>query len=185
MTIGSSTLNIRHSSCCLSRLAKSTSDKEKGHRDIQEGLDRLNRHLEKRDDKEGLQERSAKAETSNSYRTINCIGQVLANTHSAVLIQEELDYPMKEEVLSYKRKDVFILYVFKLLLAPNGLSQSKKYEHLKNIRNWEFHKGGWAHMDSNKYFLGAWGALEHTNMPLLPERKHLTWTSHGFEQSLV
>lgn len=85
--------------------------------------------MTRRDYKRGLQKQRPVT------ATINCIGQVLANTHSAVLIQEELDYPMKQEVLSYKRKDVFTLYVFKLLLAPNGLSQSKKYEHLKNIRN--------------------------------------------------
>lgn len=51
--------------------------------------------------------------------------------------------------------------------VPNGCSQSKKYQHSKNIRNWEFHKGRWAHKKSNKYFLWVWGTLECANMPLL------------------
>lgn len=53
------------------------------------------------------------------------------------------------------------------------LSVQKIYEHLKNIRNWEFHKGRWGHMKSNKYFLGVWGTLGCANLPLL--LKGSTW----------
>ena len=115
---------------CNSRITKSATEKATGlDRDLQEGRDRLNRFLKKRDDEGGIYNRGLQKQrsvTTTGWSTI--WGQLLGNGYSLVLIKQEpgITQWKGQKSSSYRGKDLFILNGFKLAIVAKRCSEVQK-----------------------------------------------------------
>lgn len=100
------------------------------HRDIQEGLDRLNRLLEKRDDKGGIT-----VEISKNRSVIITIPSIVWDSYQETFSGSNpgrTGLSNEMEGVELQKKGCF--HPVRVQTVPSGCSQPKKYEHLKKYK---------------------------------------------------